>query len=583
MSGKTVEIDISKNSHYNNVKVTPNPSPDFGDGKPLVGYKSFTHRPYGGYTIKNIICPNTYGFRFNGNTSATSTVEVFVWNDRSKESNPLLLRLNNGVSPAYYSTVTGSNWKGVESIDPSGLIKLLERTNCRINGIHLLDINQTTNSASDIYNCPSCYSGSSTITRYEKHMSQYEYVRYYYASSSGNFGNVRNSDQTIALPPGIVPHLYVYWSIGTNATPLILSYPVEGKYQWYIRSCGDTKWNIEGTLTGQNPGLYNNPGKIQDFIQKNVTPNIIINLQQERTNSYHPKDNTLEFNVEVTENPEHSGYYEYKHSMVGEGTFKVRSVEHGRKTLDGIKPEKIISSISGFYWGDNTKDDNRLLLVHIGARTEYYYKKNPYSSNWDIDSSIYQENLLVRLDQENCVRNKAHVADISKVSEYYRCYACSGQSINMVSSDEDTDKYKRVTHKVDNGGSIGRIFDNDISQSGIKIPDKIVSLIVFHYPKVDNKALLIHLSNSLFKRKHKDSDEWVSAEGDKLDGDDSSNILPLLKKINGDSEGLSGGDIAGYSTAGVMTPLATAEAVNYTLDTGWSIIRRAIAIFNAAI
>ncbi|AFZ80175.1 hypothetical protein BEWA_030280 [Theileria equi strain WA] len=587
-SGVTIEIDIDKKESYTNVTLATDNKPTTKDGTVLYGYCKRIYTVDKKYKIENIKKGHSELNGFN-DLNLYSNVSIYYWT--TKDNQIFIIQLGED---DYYDTNGGTEWNKYSYTTSHAFINDLDEWNCLLNSIHVADISQKSSNPRSSYNCPSCGSYSHRTIRINRNASKehtHQYVRYNHEIEEGQFGTVRNDKHTILSVPEGVNSLYVYWSTGTSATRRILCYSNKGSYKWYSKYLGDTEWTEESALTQDPDTLETTPEKIQQVIQGFSTPNVIIDLKQETADSYTPKNNVLNFKVEVTGNPSQSGYYEYKHSMVGEGTFKVKSVVHGGNILDGIKSE-IISSISGFYLGAEQKYDN-LLIVKLTSGTEEKYYKNPHGSNWNIDNFIHQPNLLTHLDLQNCKRNNAHVPDISKAgSTTYPCYACedSGQTVTFSASSNEVDgKYKKVVHTISSAGSnkIGAIDNSNKRQFGIKITSSVTSLTAFHYPPNNGRPLLIYLpglSTSWYRRQDKNSNRWEEIENNAPESDnDGAKILKLLKKINGDKEGPSGGEIAGYSTAGVMTPLATAEAVNYTLDTGWSIIRRVMAIFNAAI
>ncbi|AFZ79446.1 hypothetical protein BEWA_022940 [Theileria equi strain WA] len=226
-----------------------------------------------------------------------------------------------------------------------------------------------------------------------------------------------------------------------------------------------------------------------------------------------------------------------------------------------------------YFWTGDSSYANPL-LVQLGGESTYYSWKS--DDSWGPDSDASGQ-FITRLDKQNCRRNKAHVANISKAeSNTYDCYACKDreQKITFSTSSEEADReYKKVVHRITSGESghkIGRIDNSYPPQHGIKIKGTITSLNVFYYPKTDDRALIIHFDGAWFT-KTKSADEWEKKRGSTPQGtDDFSGILELIKVTNGASEGLTPGAIAG----GVLGAGLGGAAIGLGLWKGRSFLKK---------
>ncbi|EKX72434.1 hypothetical protein BEWA_049010 [Theileria equi strain WA] len=304
--------------------------------------------------------------------------------------------------------------------------------------------------------------------------------------------------------------------------------------------------------------------------------------------TYTPKDsNGTQFIVRRSK-VDASEFYQFIHAAENNARFKVESVTYGENTaLNNIKSAYSIDSLSAYYYGNNhTYDD--LILVQFGEGNNYYQWSDSY--NW-IPHSGPISDFIETLGKENCKRKQGHIINLSekgRTNNTYQCPSCSSINIAVSPSDKSELGYSLYGHTISGGNtSISGFKDERDYQTGFSSLKGYSNVKIFWYPENSGSPLLIYLpglSTSWYKRKTKDDNEWEEVkENAPFSDNDSSKILKLLKKINGESEGPSGGAIAGYTATGVMTPLATAEAVNYTLNTGWSLIRRVMAIFNAAV
>ncbi|EKX73355.1 hypothetical protein BEWA_054110 [Theileria equi strain WA] len=477
------------------------------------------------------------------------SVSVYYWSQDHACSKPLIIQLDD--SEKYYKNDHGTTWNEDKEVHGT-LRERLNKQNCGKNEAHIVKITEKS-----AYSCSGC---SDQIKVSPNSMSTYIYSKHYigYAQLISVTSFRDNSNDQVGLPlvKG-VSTIYVYFDSKVNGTPLLIHYN-KGERKWYMRNTKDSHtWSEVPRDERPKDPDDDSDNKIKKLLGKgSYHPEITLDL----SNPGNYSDESTGISITVRATSVYGGYSKFEHSLRG-GTFKVKSVVHGGNTLNGITSSTPVNSVSFFYWSEDSSYANPL-LVQLGENTYYSWSSG---NDWGPDSS---SDLIRKLDKQNCRRNSAHVANISHhTTTSYNCYACSGQSINTVSSDESGGKYKKVVHTISSAGNdkIGRVDDGHPPQYGIKITASITSLTTFNYPKANNKALIIHVGSGWFKRKRKDGDEWVSAEEDKLDGDDSSNILPLLKSINGDKEGLSeevkkgleigGGVLGGLATVGTIVGL----------------------------
>ncbi|EKX73954.1 hypothetical protein BEWA_039920 [Theileria equi strain WA] len=183
-------------------------------------------------------------------------------------------------------------------------------------------------------------------------------------------------------------------------------------------------------------------------------------------------------------------------------------------------------------------------------------------------------------------QSHAHIIDLTEKgvpgrSTNYSCSACKENAISIYSSNED--KYTKVTHTP--GGFVGRLKNDHQDISGISITGHINTVTVYWYPLTGGSPLLIYFSldSAWIKRVSKASNEWTPAVEDELNSEDDPKILELLKKINGNSEGPSAGDIAGYVAEGLTSGGVGTEAYNFFFNPNRSATRQIIRLLTRLI
>lgn len=229
---------------------------------------------------------------------------------------------------------------------------------------------------------------------------------------------------------------------------------------------------------------------------------------------------------------------------------KIGSIKHKGQQQEGLEALKNCTYVI-VYFSKSDYHYSKPLLIQFDGKGGYYYAGS--SNLWAKDDNPNSIGLLKALDKQNCGQRSAHAVDISQNARQYSCPSCSNKDITIQSSDEKNN-YKKVTHSLSGDGTI------DTIRSGthtITPSLGLESVTVFWYPPTDPKPLLIYFSSdsAWIKRVSKKTNDWTPAEEDSLpfNDDDSSKILPLLKKINGDKEGLTPGDIATYVAEGLAS------------------------------
>ncbi|EKX74116.1 hypothetical protein BEWA_041540 [Theileria equi strain WA] len=527
MSQDKVAIDIGQKRSYDNVDVNIDTNPRTISGTYIYGYHKRIHKPKDGYAIGELKNKGKEQI-INATLSDYKSISLFYW--PSTENQIFILQLGDGDD--YYYTNDSTKWTKNQSVNSRNLLNELDEYNCLWNGIHVADISQNFSDIRRAYDCPSCskYTPRNIgLILYDTYKSSHQYVRYNH-NVGGKVGNVRNGEYTILSVPEGINSLYVYWSTGGKETPLILSYLAQRKHIWYSRYDGDSRWRLESTLTQDPP--KETPEKIRSLIQQYSIPRIILNLQREQANSYHPEGNILQFKVEK-KSIDDSGYHEYKHSRVERGTFKVKEIFYGEKKLTGMEREGSTDSVSAYYFGENPTYDN-LVLIQLGNK--YYTLKSGYSWNQRYTSG----GLLDTIKKQTCLR-KGHILDISQKTNPYKCLGC--EKIIQVASSTGINNYEhtRHTHYISSGNFSVSYLVNNNTQKNLPSVKNVSRVHVFWYPKgSSSKPLLVfydfdnNTEDKWFKKSRGQNNNWETLEGpDHKPSYESDywNIENILKRI----------------------------------------------------
>ncbi|AFZ80167.1 hypothetical protein BEWA_030200 [Theileria equi strain WA] len=241
------------------------------------------------------------------------------------------------------------------------------------------------------------------------------------------------------------------------------------------------------------------------------------------------------------------GYESATHTPQGE---KIGTIKHKGKPQTGFNDSLKSGSCSYItvYFSKLDRDYEKPLLITFDGKEYYYYASDDY---WTKDDNSGQISLLKALDKQNCVRRNAHVVNICNSDPpSYRCPSCADMNIGVQSVDEKND-YKRVTHSISGTDKIDSIRNG----SSTIIPSLgLESVTVYWYPLIDGSPLLICLGGGWIKRTSKTSNGWEQVKKNPLSNEnDSPNILPLLQKIEEETDELSIGTKAGISIASICT------------------------------
>ncbi|AFZ80770.1 hypothetical protein BEWA_001770 [Theileria equi strain WA] len=301
-------------------------------------------------------------------------------------------------------------------------------------------------------------------------------------------------------------------------------------------------------------------------------------------NTYYYTDDLTNEQVEITltvNPPNLSGYEKLEHKPK-DPKVKIKGIQYSTIPQNGFPPDlSRYESVTVYCWGGDS--NYKPIVVRLGSGDDYY-KGAVAEDSWN-PAGIKSSGLLNLLENESCRCHSAHILDISKKgNESYDCSACKQQNAITLHSETVKD-YKRVAHTP--GGFVGRLKNGQDSINSIPITRDISDVYVYWYPKDGGKSgpLLIYFSldSAWIKRVSKASNEWTPTVEDELDNDDSSKILKLLKKIKGNSEGPSAGDIAGYVAEGLTSGGVGTEAYNFFFNPNRSATRQIIRLLTMLI
>ncbi|EKX72483.1 hypothetical protein BEWA_049500 [Theileria equi strain WA] len=176
--------------------------------------------------------------------------------------------------------------------------------------------------------------------------------------------------------------------------------------------------------------------------------------------------------------------------------------------------------------GESTGDPNLnnpliLELVKDGEGvSEFYTIKN---QRWEKDPNINTNNLIEKLDEQNCKFNNIFAVDISKTTESYSCKPdCEKHEITV--SEYPTGNipgYGNIQHvpKQGYGDILGRIKKgkSSLTLEGQDFPIPRVSQVLLYYPKCNPKEpILLRIyhgngGNEWFKRASISGNKWIRA------------------------------------------------------------------------
>ncbi|EKX72440.1 hypothetical protein BEWA_049070 [Theileria equi strain WA] len=123
-------------------------------------------------------------------------------------------------------------------------------------------------------------------------------------------------------------------------------------------------------------------------------------------------------------------YRKITHSLKGE--YKIGSIKKERQELKTFPNLESHTSVSVFYWSGDNGFSNPL-LIQLGEGENEYYTNPKGLNNWEVDGTATPD-LRKKLDEQNCLKNKAHIVDLSKKDKAtYSCPSCNTKSIRVYS------------------------------------------------------------------------------------------------------------------------------------------------------
>ncbi|EKX72093.1 hypothetical protein BEWA_045570 [Theileria equi strain WA] len=244
-------------------------------------------------------------------------------------------------------------------------------------------------------------------------------------------------------------------------------------------------------------------------------------------------------NVSIEENRNPAGLSGYKsviHKPKDKET-KITSIQDSKSQTKFKNPITECESVVVFYWESDDTHSNPLLLELTSSNksSSYYTLVNAGSDNtWSEDQGA-AGTLRQKLNNQNCLKNRAHIVDISRNSSYY-CPSCNFQWVSVSNYDKtETSGDYSYSHHL-SSGSFLRFMDGMTEQTGINFLQSTTRVYVYYYPSGYNRIpLLIYLplpSNKWFERTSVDSNTWKSVGGSKPTSTfDKEKILKILKAI----------------------------------------------------
>ncbi|AFZ81069.1 hypothetical protein BEWA_004770 [Theileria equi strain WA] len=221
-----------------------------------------------------------------------------------------------------------------------------------------------------------------------------------------------------------------------------------------------------------------------------LSPKVTLDISKSDGNpSYTPDGrNSTPFNVKMTKVS--SEFYQFTHTAKGNVSFRVKNVVHTEgKTLNDVRSDGHIASLSAFYWGESPSYDH-LLLIQIGEDNQYYTWSSSY--NWDKTSG--SEDVTKILNRQNCMRRKYHIIDISQKTNPYECPSCNKKIQVALTEDVVGYNYTRYAHYISGNEnfSVSYLIDAGTRQTNPPPVKNVIKVWVFWYPKNGNpKPLLI--------------------------------------------------------------------------------------------
>ncbi|EKX72511.1 hypothetical protein BEWA_049780 [Theileria equi strain WA] len=244
------------------------------------------------------------------------------------------------------------------------------------------------------------------------------------------------------------------------------------------------------------------------------------------------------FRITVTEQKNQpSGYNKYIHTLEKGGSMRIVCTKHKGKFINfkGSTLQTPYYHAYVYYAKTDGKHD-RPLILELGHNTFY---RLDGGNKWVHDKKIKSNDLSTYLDN----LNGAHIIEISQKNGPYKCTSPNcDKYIQVQPTQENSHKYIKRRHYLKENSSTFSVSSfvgsSKKSQTGLSSPTDITELFV--YFRDQSGTLLIFYESGRDKRcfkKVKGNDhEWTLADEDKLDPDDPSRILELLRKIEKETQ-----------------------------------------------
>ncbi|EKX73056.1 hypothetical protein BEWA_016170 [Theileria equi strain WA] len=383
MDQSTVEVDIEYQAHDihsndDNGKYTYTyyeggaaiTVTEYIEPKDFPGYKVCIHKPPNGYTISKI-----KGAPGNGlpNQVYCSTVSVIYWLGDSNHDKPLAVQL--GHNGEYYTTTKEDRkWSKSGYKTPDHILKELDNWVCKNREAHIINFSEKGSQLGQNYSCSGCSGKQIKVTE-----TTYQgCTLYIHEVIKGSVSRFKDSKTNYSGLSNIkeVKSVNAYCK---NDSDIFLIYfkPENGhsgvsfENRWYSRCSGDTHWEEENALKGEQPG--NNIAKIKGILDDSLTPRVVIDLSIIKE-TYSPRNNTLQFEVINTE-VRGSSFFKCTHKWSGGRPFRLKDVECGGKLL-GIKSDGLLSCVCAYYHSGHPTVPLLIELEFDTPKKYEHYKKS---------------------------------------------------------------------------------------------------------------------------------------------------------------------------------------------------------------
>ncbi|EKX74161.1 hypothetical protein BEWA_041990 [Theileria equi strain WA] len=225
------------------------------------------------------------------------------------------------------------------------------------------------------------------------------------------------------------------------------------------------------------------------------------------------------------------GYIQVKHRA--EARYKISEVKNEGKNT-GIYCGHFGSDFVSIYYWTRDEDRKNPLLIEVDGKSEYYTPSKEYDK-WDFQRHITLNEILKKLDKQNCSRNNAHIIDINRIDGNYNCPSCNKCLIELekVSNSNYTMCDHHTKYWYD---KVGRIKEGSINFTGLETISEFRRACVYHYK---NRIPLIYLQledgdykGGWFTREMMYGSNWILANNAPLSAYEKQGVTSFLKEIN---------------------------------------------------